>query len=65
MIIAIELLLLILILYIFSRIQKEKNDTKTLTILNDGLRDENKRLETENNIIKEKTKDNDYVSTRA
>lgn len=55
MIIAIELLLLILILYIFSRIQKEKNDTKTLTILNDGLRDENKRLETENNIIKEKT----------
>ena len=52
MIIAIELLLLILILYIFSRIQKEKNDTKTLTILNDGLRDENKRLETENNIIK-------------
>lgn len=55
MIIAIELLLLILILYIFSKIQKEKNDTKTLTILNDGLRDENKRLETENNIIKEKT----------
>lgn len=55
MIIAIELLLLILILCIFLRIQKEKNDTKTLTILNDGLRDENKRLEIENNIIKEKT----------
>lgn len=55
MIIAIELLLLILVLYMFSKIQKEKQDTKNLTILNDGLRSENKRLEIENNIIKEQT----------
>lgn len=55
MIIAIELLLLILVLYMFSKIQKEKQDTKNLTILNDGLRSENKRLEIENNVIKEQT----------
>lgn len=55
MIIAIELLLLILVLYMFSKIQKEKQDTKNLTILNDGLRSENKKLEIENNIIKEQT----------